>query len=188
MKIGYQGIKGSNSERASRILSEELKLNDIELVPLTISENVVRELKLKNIDYGVMAIENTVGGPVLETRKALLDANVAVLEEVVLEIHHCLFKKSGVNVKNIKNIASHIQALIQCKKNIEKLFPNCKIIETEDTSIAAKYLKEGILSDNTAIICSKSAGDMYNLELVKENIEDSSNNYTTFGIYKLIQE
>lgn len=186
MRIGYQGIEGSNSENAAKILSKELKLSNIELIPLITSANVVKELNLKNIDYGVMAIENTIGGPVEETKNALIDMNISVLEEVSVQIHHCIFKKYEISINSIRNVASHIQALTQCSKNIEKLFPNCNIIETEDTSIAAKYLKEGILSDNTAVICSKSAGNASNLELISENIEDNSNNYTTFGIYKLI--
>lgn len=186
MKIGYQGIGGSNSENAAKILSKELKLNNVDLIPLITSANVVNELNLKNIDYGVMAIENTIGGLVKETRNALIDMNISVLEEISIQIHHCIFKKSEIIMDNIKNVASHTQALTQCNKNIEKLFPNCNIIETEDTSIAAKYLKEGILPDNTAVICNKNAGEIFNLELVSENIEDNLNNYTTFGIYKLI--
>lgn len=186
MRIGYQGLEGSNSENAAKILSKELKLNNVNLVPLITSANVVKELRLKNIDYGVMAIENTIGGLVEETQNALLDMNISVLEEVSVQIHHCIFKKFEINRDSIKNVASHIQALTQCNKNIEKLFPKCNIIETEDTSITAKYLKDGTLSENTAVICSKSAGELFNLELIKENIEDNSNNYTTFGIYKLI--
>lgn len=185
MRIGYQGIEGSNSENATKILSKELKLNNVNLVPLITSANVVNELKLKNIDYGVMAIENTIGGLVEETRNALLDVDISVLEEVSIQIHHCIFKKYEISMDSIRNVASHVQALIQCNKNIEKLFPNCNIIETEDTSIAAKYLKEGILPDNTAVICSKNAGEISKLELISENIEDNLNNYTTFGIYKL---
>lgn len=185
MRIGYQGIEGSNSENATKILSKELKLNNVNLVPLITSANVVNELKLKNIDYGVMAIENTIGGLVEETRNALLDVDISVLEEVSIQIHHCIFKKYEISMDSIRHVASHAQALTQCNKNIEKLFPNCNIIETEDTSIAAKYLKEGILPDNTAVICSKNAGEISKLELISENIEDNLNNYTTFGIYKL---
>ena len=185
MRIGYQGIESSNSENAAKILSKELKLNDVDLMPLTTSANVVKELQLKNIDYGVMAIENTIGGLVKETMNALLDVDISVLEEVSIQIHHCIFKKFEISIESIENVASHIQALTQCNKNIEKLFPKCNIIETEDTSIAAKYLKDGTLPENTAVICSKSAGELFNLELIKENIEDNSNNYTTFGIYKL---
>lgn len=185
MRVGYQGIEGSNSERASEIFLEELGLNDVELVPLITSQRVVDEMSLKNIDYGVMAIENTIGGPVKETKKALMNANISVLEELTLKIQHCLFKKPEINIENIKNIASHVQALSQCSKNIKKSFPNCNIIEVEDTSIAAKYLYEGVLSEYTAVVCSKKAGNMYNLDLIEENIEDSPNNYTTFGIYKL---
>lgn len=66
-----------------------------------------------------------------------------------------------------------------------KLYPNCSLIEVEDTSIAAKYLSEGNLSEDTAILCKKDAGYMYNLDLIQENMEDNPNNYTTFGIYKL---
>lgn len=57
MLVGYQGMEGSNSENAAKILSKELNLSDIELVPLISSECVVNELCLNNINYGVMAIK-----------------------------------------------------------------------------------------------------------------------------------
>lgn len=187
MLVGYQGMKGSNSENAAKILSKELNLSDIKLVPLISSECVVNELCLNNIDYGVMAIKNTIGGIVSETEIAIRDKNIFNIGEVEIKIHHCLFKKIGVHNSNIKNIASHIQALKQSKENIMKLYPNCNLIEVEDTSIAAKYLSEGSLSEDTAILCKKDAGYMYNLDLIQENMEDNPNNYTTFGIYELIK-
>ena len=70
IKIGYQGMEGSNSEEAARIIAEQLAFSEYELIPLITSKMVVDKLKMKEIDYGVMAIKNSLGGTVQETHEA----------------------------------------------------------------------------------------------------------------------
>lgn len=177
MRVGYQGIEGSYSQQAASIL-----MPNVEYIPLVSSANVVKELLDGNIDYGVMAIENSIGGTVLETGKALERAPLRLIRETVLPIHHCLFKSPTESLGGIKYVASHIQALKQTKNNLKKY--NFKVIEIEDTAIGARGIASGELA-NTAVICSKIAGELYGLELVEENIEDCSDNKTTFGLYEV---
>ncbi len=184
MLIGYQGMEGSNSEEAAKRFIEKMNFTSLKLIPLVTAENVARELKNKNIDYGVFALENVLGGVVKETEIAMKNQKFNLVCTEKINIHHCIFKKTDINLKSIIGIASHIQALKQTKKNRKELFPDIKEIEVEDTAIAAKYLSQGKLAPNVAVICRKEAGKKYGLELIYENIEDNKENYTIFGIYK----
>ena len=72
MKIGYQGIQGSNSEKAAKEFIKKNNLKNVELIPLVNSEQVVRSILEKKIEYGVMAIKNSIAGNVKETETVLI--------------------------------------------------------------------------------------------------------------------
>ena len=185
MKIGYQGIEGSNSEKATFKFINVMKLDkeSIDLVPLVTSYEVANKLKNNKIDYGVMAIKNSIGGIVKETNN-VLNNSLKCINTIDIEIHHCLFKKKKIDINNIKKIASHEQAILQCKNNINKLFINKELefIYIKDTALAAKLLDENELDDEIAIICSKDAGTKYDLDCIYENLEDGKS-VTEFGLY-----
>jgi hypothetical protein len=83
-------------------------------------------------------------------------------------------------------VASHIQALKQTKKWVgEHLSPEIVTIEMEDTAISAKMLGEGLLKDDTAVICSLEAGLQNGLTLMAQNIEDDKRNRTEFRLLKM---
>ena len=179
-------MEGSNSEQAAKNLAIKLKLQEVEFVPLISSRRVIGELKRGTIDYAVVAIKNSLGGTVTETFEAIKNEYLELIATEVLHIHHCVFIKESVDTKNIDIIASHIQALKQTEKSRQHLFPNSTAKEVEDTAIAAKWLSEGKLGENEAIICRKNAGEMYsNLKLIYENVEDDSENYTEFRMFKM---
>lgn len=162
--------------------------NEVNLVPLVDSMSAVNALKNKKVDYIVVATKNSIAGTVMETYNAIKDNYLHLVGTVVLPIHHCLFKKKGVANDKIDTIASHVQALSQTKNYRNKYFPNCQEREMSDTAISAKYLSEGLLGDNCAVICRDNAGLMYDLELIQMNIEDCENNRTEFRIFKLPEE
>ena len=181
LKIGYQGICGSYSEQAAKKLLRNIGLYETELVPLVSSEKVVSELKCGGIDYGVVAVVNSIGGTVEETKTALDNFSYSKISAVSIDIHQCLFKKnSKIYNSGINKIVSHIQALKQTENNLRGMFPYAKMIEAEDTAIAAKKLSENVYDDYTAVVCSAAAGEIYHLSLIRENIEDMDNNRTMF--------
>ncbi len=186
MKIGYQGIIGSNSEEAAHILANKLKLENVEYIPLITSKNVIKSLENGEIEYGVCATRNYYAGEVEETKKAIEESKIKlkILDKIDVPIHHSIFKKNNkIKNEDLTQIASHVQALLQTKEFRKKNLPNLKELEVEDTALAAKYLAEGELPETTAIVSRKNAGEMYNLELMYENIEDLKNNLTEFAIY-----
>ena len=93
MRIGFQGDIGSNAEEATKKFIEKHKLHDVVSVPLTSSQNVVSELIKQSIDYGVMAVTNSIIGEVVETKNAL-NEHIELLEKNDIPIHHCVFIKS----------------------------------------------------------------------------------------------
>ena len=184
MRIGYQGISGSNSEAAAIKYVKDNNLDNVELIPLVNSNMVVKHLEQELIDVGLMAVYNSIGGTVIETQESLKDKSFKEVYAITLPIHHCLFKKKNVDIEQVEIVASHLQALIQTRKTRQSLFPDLIECEVQDTALAAKELSENILNDNYAVICRKNAGEYYGLELVAENIEDRKDNQTTFKIYK----
>ena len=183
MKFGFQGDWGSNAERATHQFVEGVN-EEAELIPLISSKEVVKALKNEEIDYGVMAIENNIGGLVEETQKALAEYGVELVKKIEVDIHHCVFvKNSQIDKRDIEFVASHEQALFQTQANLSKIFKNAKLTKIADTALGARYLSDGKLSTNYAIVCSKQAGMINDLHLLCENIEDGTS-ITTFGMYK----
>lgn len=183
-KIGYQGISGSYSETASKMFINNLGLLNIEIIPLVNSYNVFESLLNGKIDFGVMAISNSIGGIVKETNDVLKNTLYTEVSSLELPICHCVFKKKNIKIEQIKYIASHEQAIKQTRKNISKIFSDVKIKYIEDTALAAKLLHENKLDETTAVICSEQVGKKYNLDCIKKDIADG-NSITTFILVKL---
>ena len=186
MKIAYQGIPGSNSEAASALFAKNQGFADVEYVPAVHSQGVVELLKSGAADMGVMATRNLIAGTVAETARALDGFSHRVLDAQWLPIHHCLFvKNEGVR---IDCIASHIQALGQCRGNLQKRYPGIPLKEVEDTAIAARYLADGRLPETTAVLCRKNAGEMFGLHMAAENLEDDPRNMTEFFLIQPVHK
>lgn len=182
--IGYQGEEGSNSQEAAKLFANELGVMGT-FVPLVSSGRVADALEKGTITYGVMAIRNNLGGRVLETEQALEKySSLEQVSELQIPIHHCLFCKNKDVETKICKVVSHIQALLQTRTYRAEYYPEWEEFEYADTALAAKDLAEGVLPDTTAVICRKNAGEMYDLHLIAENIEDNKQNYTTFGLFQ----
>lgn len=184
-KVGYMGIAGSFSEVAAGKLLELAGMTEAELVPLVCSQNILDALRAGEIAYGVLGIRNTTAGPVSEFVEAFQDVEYEVLGEYILLIHHCLFKKPGVPEEMLTEVASHPQAFGQTIHTRAARWPQLAEHEIEDTAIGAEFLAKGELPDTAAVICSIRAGQMWGLDLIAQNIEDSTENRTTFWLLRL---
>jgi len=182
--IGYQGIEGSNSEEAARLLAKKLDIKDYLLLPLVSSLNVLTCVETEKTDFGVIAIRNNHGGTVKESIDALHNSPLKKLDAITIDIHHYLYTKDqDVTAEEIHYISSHPQAFMQCKKNLNNAFPTVELVPDEDTATAARKLGNGIFSRQTAVLCRKNAGEMNQLFLCKSNLEDNQDNKTEFEIY-----
>lgn len=185
-KIGYMGIEGSFSEIAAEKLAKQTGLTNAEYVPMTNAQNILQALQEKNIAYGVLAVRNSSVGPVSEFVETFQNISYEILGEYTLPIHHCLFKKStDIPIKQLTSVASHPQALAQTRQNRGKNYPSLIEQYAADTALAAQWLACGKLPEDTAIICSEKGGNLWGLDLIARNIEDSDENHTIFWLLKL---
>ena len=181
VSIGYMGVPGSNSEQAAKEFAEKMGWDSAELLPLVDSKGVIDAMDSGKCEYGVVAVANINAGPVEETARALSGRDdIRFVMEDWVPIHHCVFVKHA-DVK-VNKVASHIQALLQTKNNLKRLFPDAELIDMEDTALAAQYIAEGRFSEDTAAICRRNAGEMFGLVMIHENIEDNKENMTQFHL------
>lgn len=188
MKIGIQGGKGSFNEEAIRkLMAENEVYKGAQIIYLYTTENVFRALKNKEIDFGVFALLNGVGGLVEESLEAISKNNFEVVSTINLPIQHFLMKRKDVQI--IDSVMAHPQVFKQCKNNMKIKFSNLMQIEgggeLVDTANAAKFLAEGKISEKTAILGPKILADIYNFDVVAENMQDSKYNVTTFVLINL---
>lgn len=185
-KIGYMGIPGSFSEVAAHELVKQTGWTDADYLPLVCAQNILDALREGTVDYGVLGVENSSAGPVSEFVDAFTGVEYDHLDTFVLPIHHCLFKLSDkIPMEHLTEVASHPQALSQTQHTRAKNYASLAEKEIDDTALGAEWLAKGELPDTTAVICSRIAGDSWGLDLIAENIEDSSTNRTTFWLLKL---
>jgi prephenate dehydratase len=130
---------------------------------------------------GIMAIENTIAGSLLQNHDLLKEHKLPIAGEYKLRISHCLAALPGQSIHDIREIASHPIALMQCVDFLETL-PGIKIVEHEDTALAAR----DIAVDNKkghAAICSERAAQIYGLDVLARGIETNKHNFTRFLLF-----
>ena len=172
--IGFQGEHGAYSEVASRMWN-----NDIVPMPCSEFTEVFEGVESGLYDYGIVPVENTLGGVVSRVNELLIGTNLLVVGAIKLSIHHCLLALPGTDHRELRVVYSHSQALEQCHQFLvrNRLEP----VPYYDTAGAAKMLVERTPKASAAI-ASKLSAELYNLEIIKENIEDFDTNMTRFFI------
>jgi len=149
------------------------------LFPNPTFHDVFRSVVRRKVDYGIVPVENTLGGGIREVFNLLDVEPVFIGGEIKLRISHSLLAVKGARLSGVKTVYSHPQALLQCKKFIHasRLQP----VEFYDTAGAARFVSEK--NDRSiAAIASKAAAEDYNLSILKNRIESDGNNYTRFVI------
>ena len=177
LRIGIQGVAGSFNEAAAHAFFPNV---DIQLVYLVVSEKVCQALIQEEIDFGVVGFENSIGGCVQETKEALEKYQPTIVKQCVLPISQTLITKKSMDFRNITEVHSHPQALKQSQRFLTEQLPQAKQVVAADTAICAQQLKEGLLCDTIAVIGSQACVDLYGLYCLKENIQDTDDNRTTF--------
>ena len=170
--IAFQGEHGAYSEVASREWNSDL-------IPMPCSEfAVVFEGVTSGLyDYGIVPVENTLGGVVGQVNELLINTDLNVVGAVELLIHHCLLALPGTDYREVSVVYSHPQALAQCRHFLAR--NKLKPVQHYNTAGAARMLAEKKLKGSAAI-GSRLSAQLYNLEIIKEDIEDLDRNVTRF--------
>ncbi len=180
MKIGVSGGPGSFSEEAADYYCHKNKLAGYEIKHLISVENVLQALEKDEIDMGVFPIENSNGGIVYEAVYAMSQHLFTIQNLFEIDIRHNLIAHPEVNKQDITLIASHDQALKQCKMYLRRVWPKVEIKEWADTADSVRAIKDGELPKTAAGIASKKAADLYGMQILEEGIQDLKFNFTTF--------
>ncbi len=177
MKIGIQGIEGSFHDLAA---STYFPNENYVLEPFMAFRALAIALNDKSLDYGVMAIENTIAGSLLPNYALINEYNLKIVGEVYSRIELSFLVNKGVKIEAIEQVKSHPIALLQCAEFFAK-YPHIKIVESDDTAESAKAIKDN-QQNHIAAIASKRAGELFGLDILAENIETNKLNYTRFLI------
>jgi prephenate dehydratase len=178
--IGVSGNKGSFSEEAGIYYCHKNNIKEYELKYLTSVENVLSSLEKEEISLGIFPIENSNGGIVYEAVHAMSNHLFDIQNFFEIDIKHNLITLPENELEDIKLIASHSQALKQCKMYLKRKWPEAKLEEWSDTAGAVKAIKEGDLPKYSAAIASNRAAKIYDMKIVEEGVQDLKFNFTTF--------
>jgi len=178
--IGIAGGEGSFSEEATIYYCQKNKIQNYKLKYLISVENVLSSLDKKEINLGIFPIENSNGGIVYEAVYSIAKHSFNIDKIFEIDIHHNLLILPGVEKSDIKKIASHPQALKQCRMYLKRRWLEAEIIEWEDTAKAAEDLSKGKLNSSTAVIAPLKCAGLYDLKVLEEKVQDLKFNFTTF--------
>jgi prephenate dehydratase len=174
-KIAIQGILGSYHDVAARNYFEG---EDIEIIGCHTFKDVVRQIRDNPSVTGLMAIENTIAGSLLQNHELIRQSECSIIGEYKLRISHSLAALPGTSLADVKEVNSHPIALMQCAEYLATL-PGVKIVETEDTAMSAKWIADN-RRQGLAAICGSQAAKIYGLDVLAEGIETNNRNFTRF--------
>lgn len=176
-KIAYQGVPGSFSEAATR---EFFKNPTNTLISYDTFSDVLQAVSEGKVEYGVLPLENSFTGEVLEVYDLLNQYKLHIVGEQIVKVEHFLLGIKGSSVESLREVYSHPQAFGQCNQFLNN-HKDIQRIPYHNTAMAAQFVSEK--KDVTkGAIGSKRAGELYGLEVLADDIINTKNNYTKFVI------
>lgn len=173
-----QGYSGSFHDEAAQSYFGSSHLDILPAKSFEILGHMLKEDS--NINYGIMAIENSIAGSILQNYRILRENEFWISGEIYLRISHQLMALPGQTIDDIHSVESHPMAIYQCYDflNANK---HISITESADTALSAKLISEQRLT-GVAAIASQLAAVTYGLEVLAPHIETSKVNYTRFFV------
>lgn len=172
--VGFQGEHGAYSEMAIKNHDEKLIA-----IPCNTFDEVFAGVESGQLDLGIVPVENSLGGSVDQVNDLLIETNLKIIAEITMPIHHCLLAIHNIDYRDIKAVYSHPQALSQCRGFIAR--NKLEQRPFYDTAGAARMIAKE-QPPAAAAIASKLCAEIYDLEVLKENIEDLNSNTTRFVV------
>ncbi len=172
--FSFQGVEGAYSQLAGKKIFPYANS-----YACSTFEEMFELVRLGKADAAMVPIENSLAGRVADTQRLIPDSNLKITSEYFLEVNHNLLGIKGTKLSDIKRIHSHEQGIAQCRNKIISL--NKEMIIGADTAGSAKMIAE-LNSFEDAAIASELAAQIYGLQIIEKNFQDSANNVTRFLI------
>ena len=174
-KVAYSGVEGAYAYLAAKKM-----FKNANLIPHNSFKKAYQSVENGVNDKVILPIENSFAGDIGEVMDLMFFGSLYLNEVLDFSIEHCLLAKPGVKIENIKNVISHPQALMQCSDFIEE--KNFMTIEEVNTAVAAQRLND----NETAVIASRDAAEIFGLCVLKERINNDDTNTTRFASFSRV--
>lgn len=172
--VAFQGMPGANSH----IMCTEVFPN-LQTLPCRTFDDAFAAVRDGQALYGMIPIENSVAGRVADIHRILPDSGLFIIGEHFLRVRYQLMAPRGARIETLKRVYSHVQALGQCRNLINDL--KLEPIVHDDTAGAARDVAaRGDIAE--AAIAPPLAAEIYNLDVLKNHIEDVMGNTTRFVV------
>lgn len=178
-KVTIQGVAGCYHDAAAHLYFKK-KEEGVTTIPCETFPAMFETLANDAGLIGIVAIENTIAGSLLQNHELLRQSNLRIFGELKLRISHVLCALPGQEIAELTEVNSHPMALMQCEQYLHR-HPNLKIVEKDDTARSAKDIAEGNIAGHAAI-CGEYAANLYGLNILERGIETNKRNFTRFLI------
>lgn len=170
--VAFQGAPGAYSHLACREA-----LPDLAPLPCATFEDAFAAVREERAACALIPIENSTAGRVADIHQLLPEGGLFITAEHFLRVRHQLLAPKGATLKTLKRVYSHVQALSQCRRAIKDL--GFEPIVASDTAGSAREVAERN-NPEEASIASSIAGELYGLQTLRADIEDTHTNTTRF--------
>ena len=141
-------------------------------------ESVFTAVEEGMCEYGVLPIENSTAGSVTQVYDLMAKHDFKIAKALKLRIRHVLLAPKGVKLADVKEIASHPQAIAQCAEFL-KAHQGVRTVPASNTAAAAAELAKSGRKD-AAVIASRECAELYGLDILADDISDTTSNFTRF--------
>lgn len=151
--------------------------NQVDFAPVSTIAAVFEEVNRGTVDYGIVPVENTTDGRIVDTLDMFTRLPLKICSEIQLSINHNLLSRCPR--AEVTEIYSKPQALSQCREWLSRNMPQARLIEVTSTSTAAQLARD---KHGVAAVASRQAAVMYDLQVLAEGIQDNKHNITRFAV------
>ncbi len=179
-KVSFQGFKGANSDMASRAL-----VPGCETLPCLTFEEAFRAVQDGKADLAVIPVDNNLAGRVADVHHIIPRSGLSITAEYFMPIRFALMALPGVQTNELKHVYSHVHAFPQCRDVVKRLGLQTHI--HADTAGAAADVAQWGKRD-TAALAPALAADIYGLDILEDNVQDTDANTTRFLLFSPTHE
>ncbi len=172
--FAFQGVNGAYSEQAGKNV-----FPNSSSVACSTFEDMFACVRNEQAHIALVPIENSQAGRVADTQRLIPDSELKIIGEYFLEVRHNLLVIPGTKIADVKRIYSHEQGIAQCRNKIINL--KKEMVIAADTAGSAKKISE-LKNKENAAIASSLAAEIYDLEIIEKDFQDSKHNVTRFLI------
>ncbi|MCO4781712.1 MAG: prephenate dehydratase [Candidatus Cloacimonetes bacterium] len=179
LKVAYQGIAGAYSQQAIYGFFSQYNLK-VDPVSRSSFRELFETISNEGV-LGMVPIENSTAGSVVQCYDLFLDYDLEIIAEYKLDVNHCLLCLPEASLEDLTQVMSHPQALSQCSNFLDQ--HKLTALSVFDTAGSAKNLVE-TQDKNTGAIASMLAAKQYGLKILKSGFQNNNNNTTKFLVVK----